>query len=127
MTRRNKIILAVFAWLLVLLILPFCLLKFASETSFMGVLILLFFLVNPFLAIALGIMAGTDLRHLWWIPIGTGIVFPLLMIPSVQELVWDLYVYSALYVGVSCLAMIGSCFCVKQSRQSKQKRRTDHE
>ena len=82
--------------------------KFADGWAVTGLWMFAFFTVNPALVIGLSIMAGTELRRLWWIPIVISVLFPLLFAVAIGEFVWDLYVYSAIYLPIGILAMLGT-------------------
>ncbi len=69
--------------------------------------------VNPALVIALSIMAGTELRKLWWIPLAISALFPLLFGAAIGDLIWELWVYSAIYLPIGLLAMLGTYFGMK--------------
>ena len=70
--------------------------------------------------IALSITAGTDIRRLWWIPLTISALFPLLFGIAISDFVWDLYFYSAIYLPIGILAMLGTHFGVKHSRKGEK-------
>lgn len=103
-----KIIITVVSLVVFMMFLPLLAIKFADGWAVTGLWMFAFFTVNPALVIGLSIMAGTELRRLWWIPITISVLFPLLFGVAVGELVWDLYVYSAIYLPIGILAMLGT-------------------
>ena len=106
MKLRTKILITVSAVILVMLVLPLAALALSGELSTMGLWIFTFFLLNPLLVIALSILAGTELSKLWWVPFAIAAVFPLLFGIAIGELVWDLYVYSAIYLPLGIFTMV---------------------
>ena len=105
-----KIIITVASLILFMMILPWLALQFGDGWAVTGLWIFAFFTVNPALVIGLSIMAGTELRKLWWIPLAISTLFPLLFGAAIGEFVWDLYVYSAIYLPIGLLAMLGTHF-----------------
>lgn len=106
----TKIIITVASLILFMMILPWLALQFGDGWAVTGLWIFAFFTVNPALVIGLSIMAGTELRKLWWIPLAISTLFPLLFGAAIGEFVWDLYVYSAIYLPIGLLAMLGTHF-----------------
>lgn len=108
-----KIIITVASLVLFMMALPWLAIKFADGWAVTGLWMFAFFTVNPALVIGLSIMAGTELRKLWWIPVAISALFPLLFGVAIGEFVWDLYVYSAIYLPIGLLAMLGTHFGMK--------------
>ena len=106
----TKIIITVASLILFMMILPWLAIEFGDGWAVTGLWMFAFFTVNPALVIVLSIMAGTELRRLWWIPLAIAASFPLLFSAAIGELVWDLYVYSAIYLPIGLLAMLGTHF-----------------
>ena len=108
-----KIIITVASLILFMMILPWLAIEFGDGWAVTGLWMFAFFTVNPALVIGLSIMAGTELRKLWWIPLAISALFPLLFGVAIGEFVWDLYVYSAIYLPIGLLAMLGTHFGMK--------------
>ena len=106
----TKIIITVVLLVVFMMVLPWLAIKFADGWAVTGLWMFAFFTVNPALVIGLSIMAGTELRRLWWIPVAIFVLFPLLFGVAIGEFVWDLYVYSAIYLPIGILAMLGTHF-----------------
>ena len=106
----TKILITVASLILFMMVLPWLALQFGDGWAVTGLWIFAFFTVNPALVIGLSIMAGTELRKLWWIPLAISSLFPLLFGAAIGEFVWDLYVYSAVYLPIGLLAMLGTHF-----------------
>lgn len=114
-----KIIITVASLILFMMILPWLAIKFADGWAVTGLWMFAFFTVNPALVIGLSIMAGTELRKLWWIPVAISALFPLLFGVAIGDFVWDLYVYSAIYLPIGMLAMLGTHFSMKIAMKRK--------
>ena len=122
MKTTKKLIICITLILIFMLILPIVAVKFIPGDSGMGVCFLLFFIFDPALCIALGIIAGTSIKKLWWIPLAASLAFPLLFSLAITEMVWDLFLYSVNYLGVGILAMLGTYAGIKlKNRRSCQK------
>ncbi len=114
-----KIIITVASLVLFMMALPWLAIKFADGWAVTGLWMFAFFTVNPALVIGLSIMAGTELRKLWWIPLAISALFPLLFGVAIGEFVWDLYIYSAIYLPIGLLAMFGTHFGMKIAMKRK--------
>ena len=103
---NKKIIVFLVALVTVMLVIPVLAVNFISGEDFMGFALILFFLVYPILEIASGIVAATDIRKLWWLPILPAATFPLFFAVAIFEIVLDLYLYSVIYLPIGLVAMI---------------------
>ena len=72
---KKKIISIFITMLIILLILPFVFIQSAKPHEFMGIMMLLFFGVNPITTAIINSMIGKDIKKMWWIPIIFCIVF----------------------------------------------------
>lgn len=117
MKTIHKAMVAVGALLVSMLIIPWMAVKLAEPTWGMSICLFMFFTINPFVSIALGLMAGTEIRRLWWIPLGTALIFPFLFGLVVWSFVPEMFIYSALYLGVGTMAMLGMYFGMKKKSQ----------
>ena len=116
----RKIVIAVSTLIVAMLILPILVVKLAPADFGMALCLILFFAVEPFVVMSLGVMAGTEIRKLWWIPVVSAAVFPLFFGVAVGELVVELFVYSAIYLCMGALAMLGTYYVVKRGKKKKQ-------
>ena len=114
-----KIIITVASLILFMMILPWLAIEFGDGWAVTGLWMFAFFTVNPALVIGLSIMAGTELRKLWWILLAISALFPLLFGVAIGEFVWDLYIYSAIYLPIGLLAMFGTHFGMKIAMKRK--------
>lgn len=115
----TKIIITVASLILFMMVLPWLAIKFADGWAVTGLWMFAFFTVNPALVIGLSIMAGTEVRNLWWIPLAISALFPLLFGVAIGDFVWELYVYSAIYLPIGLLAMLGTHFGMKFALKRK--------
>lgn len=102
----KRILLASGAILLCMLVLPLIFLHSATGREAMGYAILLFLVIYPALAVGLGILAGTDVKRLWWLPVANALFFPPFLWISLDGAVWELYLYSAIYLGLSVVSAV---------------------
>ena len=90
----------------VLLIIPLILINLAKPHEFMGVMILLFFIVNPITAAIINFMIGKHINKLGWIPILFCIVFLLSYWLVLKDIIFDLLVYAGFYLIIGFISMI---------------------
>ena len=109
MTLRSKPIIIGVAEAALLLPLPFLLLHFAQPHEAMGLLMLLFFIVNPAAAVCLGALAGWDIKRLWWGPPSFPPLFFVGYCTVLCEIVWDLLFYAVIYLVLGVLSAVVSC------------------
>ena len=119
MRLRTKIIITVVSMLFFMLFLPWLAIALSDPADVMGIFILVFFAVNPLLTVLLCAMAAADFKKLWWIPILISVAFPLLFAVAIGDLVWDLYLYSLIYLLLGALTM----FCLAFIRRLVKSRR----
>ena len=106
MKFKTKLFISALLPILFMAVLPWLSIHSAEGLAGTGLWFLAFFSVNPLMVIFLSILAGTELRRLWWIPLALAAIFPLLFGLAIGEWVWDLYVYSALYLPLGLGAML---------------------
>ena len=116
----KKILVAVAAILLCMLVLPLIILRSVEGWDAMGYLILFFLILYPVLAVSLGILAGTELQRLWWLPVGSALVFPPFSWISLDGVIWELYLYAAIYLGLSAVSAVPTAL-IKYARALKRK------
>lgn len=105
MKNGTKILICIGSMVLTMLILPLLIVAFAPAEAAMALCFLLFFAVFPAQTLCFGLVAGTDMRKLWWLPVVGSLGFPFLVSLAFREMIWDLFVYSGIYLSVSLLAM----------------------
>ena len=114
---KKKIIITFIIMVAVLFFLPFILVKVAEPQEFMGIMILLFFVVNPITAAVINAMVGKDVRKLWWIPALFAIVFLLSYWIVLEEIIIDLTFYAIIYLIIGLIFMLGSFFIAKKFKR----------
>ena len=119
MKITHKAIVAIGTLIVSMLIVPWIAVKLAEPTWGMSICLFMFFVINPVVSIALGIMAGTEIKRLWWIPPFAALVFPLFFGLVVWSFVPEMLIYSALYLGVGTAAMLGMYFGMKRISNNK--------
>lgn len=120
MKAITKVLIAVLLLAVVMAVLPWV----AMQPLQIGIdlMFVCLFILNPLLSIILGLMSGTDLRKLWWLPFAMALVFPLLLGIVLGQIVVELYVYAAAYLLVGILAMLGM-HLIRVLRSKRKKRR----
>ena len=118
MKALHKVLIAVCSIIVCMLCIPWIATKLAEPTWGMSICLFMFFVINPLLSIVLGLMAGTELNRLWWIPLGGALVFPLFFSLVVWSFIPELFIYSALYLGVGIAAMLGMHFGMKNKSKT---------
>ena len=114
---KKKMIITFIIMLAVLFILPFIVVKAAEPHEFMGIMILLFFVVNPITAAVINSMIGKDIRELWWMPALFATVFLLSYWLVLEEIIIDLIFYAVIYLIIGLIFMIGSLFVARKFRR----------
>ena len=105
---KKKIIIISTIMLLILFTLPFILTKLSQPHEFMGIMIFLFFIINPITAAVVNALIGKDIKKLWYIPILFPIIFLLSYWIILSEVITDLVFYAVIYLIVGLIFMIGS-------------------
>ena len=119
MSTKKKCCIVLITLLIVMLVLPLVAVRLVSSDAGMALLIILFLILNPATVIVLSIMAGTDIKKLWWTPLLSAVVFPAFCTIVFEEMVVELLVYSGLYLGVGAVAMLGSYFGNRMQQKRK--------
>lgn len=105
MKLRTKIIVIISTLLVGMFFFPIISIWVFKDECGMGFMILQFFLINPFICTILSIIAGTDIKHFWFIPLFTAAVFPFLFALIIVDMVWDLFFYSVIYLLIGYIVM----------------------
>lgn len=108
-----KIIVFFVSLLTFMLIFPAAVIIFSPAHFVTGFIMLLFFAVYPVMSAVLGVLAGSDIKELWWMPIALAICFPLLFSLAIFEMVWELYIYSVIYLLAGVFFMAVTALIVK--------------
>lgn len=105
-----KSIIALFTLLVGMLLVPVLFVRISPPDAGLAVGMLLFFLVNPLICLGLGILAGTQMRCLWWICLLPALCYPPFFAVASGCFDPDLYGFSAVYLIISAAAMAGTHF-----------------
>ena len=114
MKIKKKIFIFLTIMFIVLFILPFILINISKSHEFMGIMIMLFFVVNPITTAIINSMIGKDIRKLWWVPILFCVSFLLSYWLILEEIILDLIIYALFYLIIGLIFMIGSLIVVKK-------------
>ena len=98
MKRAYKFILIFVLHIALTLLTPFLATKLAPADSGMAICMILFFIGYPLFMMALGAFTATDIKALFWTPLLCALSFPLLFSLAMGGMVWELYVYSVIYL-----------------------------
>ena len=101
---KKKLLLSASLCFVFYLLIPFLAVQFAGMNG-MAVCLLLFFAADPLVCAVVGVLAGTALRRLWWLPLCAAAAMPLCFWLCVWELIPELLIYSGLYLLIGCVAM----------------------
>lgn len=113
--KKMRIIISIMV--VTLLIIPLILLKFIQPYEFMGVIVLLFFIINPINAVIVNLMAGKDIKKFWWVPIAFSILFLFSYWIILKEIILDLTIYSLIYLILGIICMLISWFVAKKIKK----------
>ena len=121
MKFKTKCIVLGVSLLLVFFVLPLVLVNLAESHEFMGVMTLLFFVVNPVATATIHACIGKDSKRLWWMPLLVVVVFLLSYWIVLGEIIWDLLFYAGIYFVIGVQALLVSSFVAKRrkARQSE--------
>ena len=114
MELKKKIKIMSVIMLTVLFILPLILINIVKSYEFMGIMIILFFVVNPITSVIINSMIGKDIKRIWWIPIFFCIIFLLSYWIILKEIILDLIVYTIGYLVIGVIFMFVSFFSSKK-------------
>lgn len=109
--KRSVIILALIAFFM--LILPLITIQTVKADAGMLVTLLLFFVVHPAVSIAVGILAGKDMKFFWPAPAVVAALFWLFS-TFTYETAFPV-VYSAAYLVISSISMVITCLVSRRS------------
>ena len=102
----KRILTAIPITLICLLILPYVALQSARGWDALGYVVLFFFILYPALFIFLGILAGTDPKLLWWLPVGSAVLMPPLFWLASGGVSFEMYAYAPLYLALAFVAAL---------------------
>ncbi len=102
----KKILFCVAAVVISSLVAPFVIVQLSEPRKAMGWFLLLFLAVDPLVMIGVGILSGTQLRKLWWLPLACAAAIPLLYSAGIGGFAIGLMWYTPSYLAVGGVAML---------------------
>lgn len=102
-----------------MLVLPYLFTLFSAMTA-MGMIFILLFVVFPIFSIAIGLLAATDIKKLFWMPIVEAAIFPVLFSIAMGSWAFETYAYSLIYILAAGLSAAIALF-VKALRKWEEK------
>ncbi len=105
MKLNKKIIINVIIMFLILIILPLILTSFSKPHEFMGIMILLFFIINPITVFVINFITGKDIKKMWYIPLLFSVIYLLSYWLVLWEVILDLLFYAFIYVIIGYISI----------------------
>lgn len=122
MKLKTKVIVILASIILFMVSIPILIIRLASNEISLGFTFVLFFAICPVLEITLGIISGTDIKKLFIVPFIIAILFPFSYALAIGEMVWELFIYSALYAICGTLVMLTTHLYLKYKQSKKEER-----
>ena len=119
MKARTVIIITALLLLLFMFLFPWLAITFSPDLTGIGLWFFSFMAVNPLVIGVVGIMAGTALKKLWWLPLLSALLFPPLFSIAIGEFVWDLYAYCVFYLPIAVITMFVSYLVARKVGKQK--------
>jgi len=117
---KKKVISSFVAMLIIFIILPLIFVKISKPYEFMGIMVFLFFVVNPITAAIINSMIGSDVKKMWWMPILLCIIFLLSYWLVLGEIILDLIFYSVFYLIIGIIFMCISLVITNKKKKRKK-------
>lgn len=95
------------------LLIPFLAVTFAGMAG-MSICFILFFAADPLVCAIVGVITGTQVKRLWWLPVTAAAAMPLCFSLCVRGFVSELFIYSGFYVIIGLIAMGITCVITKR-------------
>lgn len=119
MKLKTKLIIILLSTIINLICLPALIIRLSDGTS-MGFSFLLFFAICPILEISLGIIAGTDIKKLFFVPMIVAFLFPFCYAITIGIIIWELFIYSIMYAISGTLVMLATYYFLKHKKEKKE-------
>ena len=113
----KKIRIIILIMILTLLIIPLIFFKMIQPYEFMGVIVFLFFIINPINSMIVNLIVGKDIKKLWWVPIVFSVAFLFSYWIILKEIILDLIFYALIYLILGVLCMFVSWFIVRKLKK----------
>lgn len=104
--KKLLICLGIFLLAIVLCPLGFVLLSQLGAWEGIGLIFILNLLLYPIAYAGMGIVAGTDIKKLWFVPVTTSILYLPAMWIILRSFVIEFTVYAVIYLIISVVAML---------------------
>lgn len=111
---KNKILISILIIIVTMFILPLLIVNNIDSLSAMGWILIFFFIINPIISIGLGIYNGLELHKSYFIPLLVFAVFPILYWIILQDVIYELFIYSTGYMIISFIAMLITTVIIKK-------------
>ena len=118
MYLKKKSIFIFTTMLVILFIIPFVFTKIVQPHEFMGIMIFLFFIINPITTMIINLTINKDIKKLWLVPILFSIIFLLSYWLILNEIILDLFFYATIYLIIGLFFMFCSFF-IPKTKKSK--------
>ncbi len=106
MKFKTKVIVIVLTLLIGMLGFPILAVWVLKGDGGMGFSFIQFFAINPLICASLSILAGTEIKRLWFLPFVIAVIFPFSFSLAVSEMVWELFIYSVIYLVIGYIMML---------------------
>lgn len=107
---NNKIFISFLIVIVTMLIFPLLIFTFMKSLNGLFWFLLLFFAINPIISIIIGVLSGTEIRKLWFVPLIVSIIFPPLYWIVLQDIILQLYIHSLGYLIIGVVSMLVTSF-----------------
>ncbi len=104
--KKLLICLGIFLLAIVLCPLGFVLLSQIGAWEGIGFIFILNLLLYPIAFVGIGIVAGTDIKKLWFVPVAASILYLPAMWLILRSLVIEFTVYAVIYLIIAVVAML---------------------
>ena len=120
MNLKKKIIINSVIMIIILFILPLILTSFCKPHEFMGIMILLFLIINPITIFIISFIIGKDIKKMWYIPILFSVIFLLSYWLVLWGVILDLLFYAFIYIIIGYISIFIS-FLLSNKRGGYEK------
>lgn len=102
---KKKLLISIFVILVILLIIPLLAVNFAEGHDGMGIMMILFFVINPITTACLNFMVNNEIKKMWWLPVLFSILFLLTSWLVLKQVIYELIIYAVIYLFIGFIAM----------------------
>lgn len=115
---KNKLLMTIIIIIVTMFIVPFIIFNSIDSLSGLGWILIFLFLINPIISIGLGIYNGLEFQKNWFIPLVIFVAFPLLYWIILKEIIFDFFIYSAIYMIINFITMLITFAIVKKNKKN---------